>query len=226
MAQEDQTQKCNPNSNGGMLFAALSRSSSSSSSSKKLKQKKVPQRGLGVAQLEKIRMEEQKNISATLVSSPIISPPSSAVSSIKPPPFPSLPLPNYHHSNQQPSSIPYAPLPHDLPAPDSMFRSLPVPNVELGTVPLPSSVGWPPISGASHGRVPKPWNSGDLFIDKDGPSMDSGFTFHANMSLPFENSPIWHGRGLVQRPQQHHGPSPSLVRDSVNWDLYFYCILL
>lgn len=58
-------------------------SSSSSSSSKKNKAKKIPQRGLGVAQLEKLRIEEQQKINGNNSSSPSSSVPSSTV--ISPP---------------------------------------------------------------------------------------------------------------------------------------------
>ncbi|KAI3939553.1 hypothetical protein MKX01_038508 [Papaver californicum] len=48
MAQEEEQQRCsNSNTGGGKI-------------SKKVKTKKIPQRGLGVAQLEKIRLEEQQ----------------------------------------------------------------------------------------------------------------------------------------------------------------------
>ncbi|XP_057726474.1 protein SPEAR2-like [Arachis stenosperma] len=58
--------------------------------SKKAKQKKVPQRGLGVAQLEKIRMEELQKKNAV----PILSPQQDSVAS--------TPIQNFHHSNQPP----------------------------------------------------------------------------------------------------------------------------
>ncbi|KAL1350059.1 protein SPEAR4 [Arachis hypogaea] len=58
--------------------------------SKKPKQKKVPQRGLGVAQLEKIRMEELQKKNAV----PILSPQQDSVAS--------TPIQNFHHSNQPP----------------------------------------------------------------------------------------------------------------------------
>ncbi|KAB1670593.1 hypothetical protein ES319_1Z154300v1 [Gossypium barbadense] len=55
MAPEDQTQRCSNNSNtSGGNNNIIGRSS------KKQRPKKVPQRGLGVAQLEKIRLEEQQ----------------------------------------------------------------------------------------------------------------------------------------------------------------------
>ncbi|KAJ6751889.1 hypothetical protein OIU85_002319 [Salix viminalis] len=72
MVQEEQTKKystSNGDGDGGISIGHISRSS------RKHKQKKVPQRGLGVAQLEKIRLEEQQknDISVNLPSPPPIS---------------------------------------------------------------------------------------------------------------------------------------------------------
>ncbi|KAL7218331.1 hypothetical protein ACSBR2_011574 [Camellia fascicularis] len=58
MAQEEHNHRCSNSSSGG----------GGNRSSKKLKQKKVPQRGLGVAQLEKIRLEEKEKKDALLLS--------------------------------------------------------------------------------------------------------------------------------------------------------------
>lgn len=69
MAQQEQSQMYSNSSSGGIVAR----------SSKKLKQKKVPQRGLGVAQLEKIRLEEQQKKDAIFqVPSAIISPSNSS----------------------------------------------------------------------------------------------------------------------------------------------------
>ncbi|XP_016169291.1 uncharacterized protein LOC107611941 isoform X2 [Arachis ipaensis] len=65
--------------------------------SKKPKQKKVPQRGLGVAQLEKIRMEELQKKNAVT----ILSPQQDSVASTKPTCM-HLPIQNFHHSSQPP----------------------------------------------------------------------------------------------------------------------------
>lgn len=73
MAQQEQNQKYSNSSIGGCAGAGVARSS------KKLKQKKVPQRGLGVAQLEKIRLEEQQKRDAIFqVPSAIVSPSNSS----------------------------------------------------------------------------------------------------------------------------------------------------
>lgn len=58
-------------------------------SSRKPKQKKVPQRGLGVAQLERIIIEEQQRKEAE-----------ASVSPTKSSSLPLLSIPNFHHSNQ------------------------------------------------------------------------------------------------------------------------------
>ncbi|KAJ8532343.1 hypothetical protein K7X08_012266 [Anisodus acutangulus] len=59
--------------------------SSNASATKKLKQKKVPQRGLGVAQLERIRLEEQHTIDEILPPNPIVSAQDSSFRPLKPP---------------------------------------------------------------------------------------------------------------------------------------------
>ncbi|KAI3942901.1 hypothetical protein MKW92_051462 [Papaver armeniacum] len=60
MAQEEEQQRCsNSNSGGGKI-------------SKKVKTKKIPQRGLGVAQLEKIRLEEQQKKDTSVFVPPLL----------------------------------------------------------------------------------------------------------------------------------------------------------
>ncbi|KAJ6298307.1 hypothetical protein OIU76_019455 [Salix suchowensis] len=114
MVQEEQSKKystSNGNGDGGISIGHISRSS------RKHKQKKVPQRGLGVAQLEKIRLEEQQknDISVNLPSPPPIS--------LTKPSNLSMPIPNIYESRS--TSTPYLP---DLSSSISMFRPQ---NVEL-----------------------------------------------------------------------------------------------
>lgn len=74
MAQEEQDQRGSTGSSGvgGGNVAGVSKSS------KKQKQKKIPQRGLGVAQLERIRIEELKKkdgaAAAAMAATAILSP--------------------------------------------------------------------------------------------------------------------------------------------------------
>ncbi|XP_017979539.1 PREDICTED: uncharacterized protein LOC18594125 isoform X2 [Theobroma cacao] len=97
MAQEDQSQRCsNSNTSSGGGFG-----NSVGRSSKKQKPKKVPQRGLGVAQLEKIRLEEQqKKDAAVAAAAGILPSPSSSVISQpthhKSSSYLSLPIPRWH----------------------------------------------------------------------------------------------------------------------------------
>ncbi|XP_054811685.1 uncharacterized protein LOC129312923 isoform X2 [Prosopis cineraria] len=96
MTQKDQTQKWSNSSSGGG-GGGLGRSS------KKPKQKKVPQRGLGVAQLEKIRIEEQQRKEAAAAGAILPAPPPPTSLSPSKPYLP-LSIPSFHHSNQPSSS--------------------------------------------------------------------------------------------------------------------------
>ncbi|XP_061349656.1 uncharacterized protein LOC133294907 isoform X1 [Gastrolobium bilobum] len=176
MAQEDQIRSCSNGGNGG------------GRSSKKPKQKKVPQRGLGVAQLEKIRLEEQQK--------------RDSVSNLS-----SLADNNFHHSHQISSTIP--PLPSGSPP---EFRSpLSIQHIDAvpSTVPLANSggfeAGWPPVS-----NVPKLWSPNEFDLEKDNLGVDSGMSFLP--SLPFASSnPIWPLPNWGQRTPQYHQQPSSLV---------------
>ncbi|KAK1269325.1 hypothetical protein QJS04_geneDACA008234 [Acorus gramineus] len=88
MAQEDQLNMCSINNNNN----------NNGRPSKKQKQKKVPQRGLGVAQLEKLRLEEQHK-SEELRNLSVVAAPQSDHQPLYPPP---PPLPTVH---QPPSCL-------------------------------------------------------------------------------------------------------------------------
>lgn len=184
MAQEDQTHK-----------SLGSGGSSSSSSSKKLKEKKVPQRGLGVAQLEKIRLEEQQKTVAASMLSP--SPP---------PPPPSLSLPNCHNfANQSPaSSVP-------LPSPSAHHIVVKRPSYDPHQLANLAHHNAYEIPGNS--KVPKVWNSCEYFLDQgeNSPKLNPGLAL--NMNSPFEPNHIRPLSGLVQRTQNYEHVYPSMVRD-------------
>lgn len=194
MAQEDQTRNC---SNGGDLGR------STSTTNKKPKQKKVPQRGLGVAQLERIRLGEQqkRDVAATILPSPNSVPSSSSISSYLP-----LPINNFNHSNNHPSSTSPGP-------PPAEFRHPQVPS----NAPLSNNNGsfesaWPVVSVPGHGSVPKLWNSHEFEFDleKDNFGVEPGLPFLA--SLPFESNPIWPLPNILQKtPQYHHRSSSPMV---------------
>ncbi|KAF9666604.1 hypothetical protein SADUNF_Sadunf16G0246000 [Salix dunnii] len=204
MVQEEQTKKYNTSNghgDGGISNGHISRSC------RKHKQKKVPQRGLGVAQLEKIRLEEQQknDVSVNLPSPPPIS--------LTKPSNLSMPIQNIYESRS--TSTPYLP---DLSSPGSLFRPE---NVELinsnSTIPLANSVGW--LSAAVQGQknAPKMWNSSDYNHEKENFWVDPALAFRYNLNLPYESNPIWPLPSLIQRAQQHrqHSSSPcSMVNAS------------
>lgn len=216
MVQEDENQMCSNNSSsiGGC-------GSRSTSSSKKLKQKKVPQRGLGVAQLEKIRIEEQQkkgSSNTTNISSPTHSPS-----------LPTAPFPNYSHNKQSKSSIPFRPL---SPSSNPIFRSCSIPDIEnfhLGSVPPlnnPSNgggfdVGWPLIPTNCNVNVTFPmfWNPYEFSHDRkeENSRLDNqGLTSLPSLSLPYESCPIGPLPDLLTRGQQYQQTSSLVNISSMN----------
>ncbi|KAJ4975426.1 hypothetical protein NE237_000532 [Protea cynaroides] len=124
--EEQQHQKYNNSSSPGSCGGG----GGAGRSSKKLKQKKIPQRGLGVAQLEKIRLEEQQKKEAAVgVSSP---------SFVLP-----LPPPHHHHHQQSSSSSsPFPASPTDLSSTNSLFKVPPrgpISTLDLLVPPPPPS---------------------------------------------------------------------------------------
>ncbi|GAV64040.1 hypothetical protein CFOL_v3_07558 [Cephalotus follicularis] len=216
MAQEEQTQKCSSrcSGGGGSSGSGVNNIGTINRSSKKPKQRKVPQRGLGVAQLEKIRLEEQQKKDA---KAPILPSPSSNTS-LPPakPLFASVSIPNYHQSNQ---SVPFPSPPPpttDLPSTNSMYRPPQlVQNIDLvdtnSTVTLTNPVGWSDLTG--HDNVPKLWSSWLLDREKDNPVVDPGMAFRSN-ELPYEFNPVWPLPESMQRAQQYQQPSSSMVHVS------------
>lgn len=220
MAQEEQIQRYSNSSSGGCggggdggTAGGGGGGCSSSRSSKKLKQKKVPQRGLGVAQLEKIRLEEQQKKDAVLQSATILSPnsiisPSNSCSSLavqctsfRPNPSPSIP----------PAS------PTGLPSPNSIFRSPPlIPNIDImrpNSVPNNvggSEMGWQAIPSSGSGNWSKLWNS-EYNPEGENHKLDHHGSFiRSNVNLPYEsNTPIWPLPGIMQRSLQFQEPCPS-----------------
>lgn len=201
MPQEDQR------NSEGIGMGSLGRSS------KKSKQKKVPQRGLGVAQLEKIRLEEQQKRDA-----PPLSPSQTALSSTKPSYLP-LPLKNFHDSNPSPSTSlltcePTSEFRSRLSLQQQQQHQQPHINDKVpSNVPLTNSggfgTGWPVVPG--HENVPKWWSSYQFDSEKNKFGVDdSGLPIL--LSLPFESNSIWPMPNLAQRtPQYQHQPSSSVV---------------
>ncbi|XP_040987375.1 uncharacterized protein LOC121235167 isoform X1 [Juglans microcarpa x Juglans regia] len=197
MDKADQTQRYNNSGSGGGIGGVAR-------SSKNPKQKKAPQRGLGVAQLEKIRLEEQqkKDVAA------ILSPPASV--SQRKSSFLSLPIPTYHHSNPSSCSIPFpSPSLPDLSSRDLLIRP-PQPaqnNDEKNSSTVNSGgfeAGWLGISVPGLGCVPKLWNSYEYNLEKENSGMDPRLAFRSNLNLPYESdNHIWPPPSLMPRTQQY-----------------------
>ncbi|XP_004489055.1 uncharacterized protein [Cicer arietinum] len=207
------------------------------SSSKKSKQKKVPQRGLGVAQLEKI-LEEQhmKDGVVNLPSQNSISSSSTSISSPTISSFLPLPINNFNHSTSSSSTSisNYLPLPVNnfnpmnqnssttlLPCVPSLgeFRSSMSLQQHMdgkvpSTVSLNKNNGVFEAGNWSNVPVPKLWNTHhELDFEKENFGIEKGLPFLP--SLPFESNPIWPVPNWVQRtPQFHHQPSPQVVNNS------------
>ncbi|XP_057250186.1 uncharacterized protein LOC104891404 isoform X2 [Beta vulgaris subsp. vulgaris] len=184
------------------------------SSSKKLKQRKVPQRGLGVAQLEKIRMEEQQNedFSSTLSST--------SSSSLATNPLPNYPLTINNNYKASKLDLPYNPpsppssMPMNVSPPNPIFRPHLSPNTKnfnLGTIPSlnPTNgdefgVGWPSIP--VHGSVsfPNMWhpNSHQFSVDHKGENS----IFRPHLSLPYETCSIAPLPDVLPRSTQRNQP--------------------
>nr|XP_018674740.1 PREDICTED: histone-lysine N-methyltransferase 2B-like [Musa acuminata subsp. malaccensis] len=112
---------------------------------KKNKQKKIPQRGLGVAQLEKLRLEEQQKKGASSSSDP------STQGFGFPPPPPPPPPPQPQQQQQQP----YFPLAAD----EGVMRPRVALVVPVNSYPVISMP--PPRPVAQDTSMPVLWNAGD-----------------------------------------------------------------
>lgn len=190
---------------------------SSNSRSKRIKQKKVPQRGLGVAQLEKIRLEEQQKkeslqaaniLAKNAIGSPSDTSPFLAVQKFRPSFSP------FHNSVPLPP-----PSPTNLPSPNALYgHALSVPNVEI--LPERSSVQIPKQSNPgggeigskaiSCGNLPRLWG-GEYNPGGEKQRLDHhGFAFDRQMNLSFEsNIPVLPLPIVSQRSHQFEQPSSS-----------------
>lgn len=215
MAEEEQKQRCYNNRFGS--FGTISGIGGRSSSKKlKPKPKKVPQRGLGVAQLEKIRLEEQqKNDAAAAIFSS-----SSPLSPTKSSSYLSLPVPSFRQSNRSSSSSLFpSPPPVNLSSSSSMFGPpLPVLNMSVRdsfTVPLVdqansggSETGLSAIKIMEQGNAHK-WKSSscEYYLEKENYGVDPSLAFRSSFDFPYEVNPGWPSPELLQRA--HHNQVPS-----------------
>lgn len=195
MAPEEQSQMCS--NSGGSGIGNFIRSSSSS---KRHKAKKVPQRGLGVAQLEKIRIEEQQK-KDVIVAPMMQSPATISSSSSQKSPYLSLPIPNFHLPPNQPASTRSIPFSVDLAAENLMFR--PTPSAQQIEIPP-----WPP----GNGNFQKVWSVCEHNLQKENAAVDPLLPLKANFSLNYDAAdPIWPLPSLMQRAQQNKQSSSAMV---------------
>ncbi|XP_038897651.1 uncharacterized protein LOC120085628 isoform X1 [Benincasa hispida] len=211
MGDEEQKQRCYNNRFGS--FGTIGGISGRSSSKKlKPKPKKVPQRGLGVAQLEKIRLEEQQKNDAA----PAIFSSSSPLSPTKSSSYLSLPVPSFRQSNRSPSFL--SPPPVNLSSSTSMFGPpLPVLNMDVKdsfTVPLVdqansggSETGLSAVTILEQGNAIKWQSSCEYYLEKENYGVDPGLAFRSNFDFPYETNPGGPSNEL-QRAQQNQAPSP------------------
>ncbi|KAL1817906.1 hypothetical protein DCAR_0522405 [Daucus carota subsp. sativus] len=206
MAQQEQNQKYSNSSSGGCTGGIVARSS------KKLKQKKVPQRGLGVAQLEKIRLEEQQKRDAVFqVPSAIVSPSNSSSclasqsSSFRPD------VSSYLTSTSpidHPSANKINRLPPIIPNRNEIVRSNSVSNNGGSEC----DMAWQDITGAGRGSWSKLWNDeynleGDISykLDHQGSSAS-----RSSVNLLSETkSLMWPLPGVMPRSHSFQEACPS-----------------
>ncbi|XP_059277161.1 uncharacterized protein LOC132031279 [Lycium ferocissimum] len=190
MAIEEHNHRCS-NSSGGGAGGGSSGSGGGGATSracKKLKQKKIPQRGLGVAQLERIRLEGEEQHK----KDPIFQTPSVLV----------------------PKSVPFRPPTMDLPSKNCVFRTnqsaLVLDGFRSKTLQSSKSLGelsWSSVSGPGSGdNCPKLWSCeySPERESQQGNRNRHGVVFGPNVDLPNElHNPILPLPGVLQRSQQY-----------------------
>ncbi|KAI6687235.1 hypothetical protein NL676_024063 [Syzygium grande] len=191
MAREDQNQKCSNSSSGGNITIG---SNNSIRSSKKQKQKKAPQRGLGVAQLEKIRIEEQQRRDAAAI-------------------FPSPATISQCGSCYLPASLVNYHVQGDFALPNSIIRPGPPHPVQNFEVP---SAGAFPLANRARGcgleidrpsgpeHVPYMWNFPEYGGEIKASLVDPGLQLCSRPSLPIDSG--WPSLAPVRKVQYDHPP--------------------
>ncbi|XP_024980437.1 mediator of RNA polymerase II transcription subunit 1-like [Cynara cardunculus var. scolymus] len=233
MAQDEHTSRCSNSSSGGAGGGGGGggggAGGSSHRSSKKLKHKKVPQRGMGVAQLEKIISEEQQKKDVSVLTSNSIISPSNSSSNLA---TTIQKVPNFRPSPISSSSIPLPPpLPpnhHPL-----ISKTDAVNPISASTFSKPASMssgGGGGVGGSNWCRL---WSDGDYSFEGEKQNQSQNHNqnhgldhprytaaFPANLGgLPYEsNPPIWPPPPpnlMMQRSQHLQQPcSSSMVNVS------------
>ncbi|KAK9132012.1 hypothetical protein Scep_011540 [Stephania cephalantha] len=186
MAQEEQ-QRCSNSSSGG-----------GGRTTKKLKQRKIPQRGLGVAQLEKIRLEEQQKGNShsnhQSTSAIVFAPPSPTdISSFRP-------------------STPISPSNFEKLSPPPSISSISLlyghNNGETHDLGVSAAMA----EGQGHGFLPNMWSTFELNTDSEDKKLDPGLEF--GQSVINESNQLWPPL-LVQRKQEPPQPRQQYITSKV-----------
>ncbi|KAL1821528.1 hypothetical protein ACET3Z_016397 [Daucus carota] len=188
MAQE-QTQKCNNSSSGG-ANGGHGGGRSTARSCKKLKQKKIPQRGLGVAQLERIRLEEQQKKDGLLMQTPTVVPSANSIVYM-----------GNSGLNVPEVSINDLNLQNSVPRQHGLILNSDATRLDSGSVLL---------SNNAAGNWAHLWNSNSQF-DLNGESQKidcHSLAIHHNENLPCETkTPVW--SIAMHRSEHFQYPRPS-----------------
>lgn len=213
MVQEDQILGCSYSgggggggSGGGGGGGGSGCSGGGSSRSKKIKQKKVPQRGLGVAQLEKIRLEEQQKKQSLQAANILAKNAIGSSNNSNNPPFLGVrPSISPFHTLTPPSSTTA-----NLPSPNALYK--PVSSIDIRQENPAQIPGKLDSSGGEmdfrtgNGNWPKLWN-GEYNLEEERKGMDHhGFAFETNPAiLPLPIVP--HRSHQFQRPSSSSSSS-------------------
>ncbi|KAK9150393.1 hypothetical protein Syun_008702 [Stephania yunnanensis] len=186
MAQEEQ-QRCSNSSSGG-----------GGRTTKKLKQRKIPQRGLGVAQLEKIRLEEQQKGNShsnhQSTSAIVFAPPSPTdLSSFRP----STPI--------SPSNFEKLSPPPSISSTSLLYGHNNGETHDLG-------VSAAMAEGQGHGFLPNMWSTFELNTDSEDKKLDPGLEF--GQSVINESNQLWPPL-LMQRKQEPPQPRQQYITSKV-----------
>lgn len=195
MAQEEQAQKCSNSSSGG---GANGGGSITARSCKKLKQKKIPQRGLGVAQLERLRLEEQQKKNGLSLQTSAVLPSANSIVYMG---NSCLDVPDVSLNDLQ--------LANSIPGQAGMILNTDATHLDSGSVSLSNN------AASNWGKL---WNS-EYGHKGESQKLDyHSLAIHSNGNLPYETkTPVWSFPGIVHRSEQFQHPCPSSMVSQVHF---------
>ncbi|KAI3457394.1 hypothetical protein Pfo_014057 [Paulownia fortunei] len=216
MAQEEHILSSSHSGSGGGGGGSGGGGGPSSNRSKNVKQKKVPQRGLGVAQLEKIRLEEQRKREALQAANVLANNAIGSASDTAP--CLAVQCPSFGPSlSHSPNSVPLPPSPTNFPSPNALYRSAPSVPIQI-TNQLNGGggeIGLQTVSSPGNGSMPRLWNS-EYNLEGEKQRVDHlGFAFGPQVNLQYEsNAPVLPLPSVPQRSYQFQRPPSPVVNAS------------